>query len=142
MPEASGHLHIITGGALDPVHGLVGKTNDFFLVGRVGGEAGDTKARGNFNRQTFGVEKDPLLDKLANSLGNPEGLVLGRLRQQDDEFVSAIPGGNVELSEPLANLLADFLEKPGSDEVAVLVVDPFEEIKVHEDERELKTVPP
>jgi hypothetical protein len=69
-------------------------------------------------------------DDGAEPLGDGQGLVLSRLRQQDREFLPAEPARQVVAAHLLAQDGGDRPQRLVADQVAVSVVDPLEVIEV------------
>src|ERR1700722_16236943 len=66
---------------------------------------------------------------------------LGRLREQNDKFVSAIAECKVDQPALILHCLADLGEQLGTSQVAVGIVDVLEMVEVDKNQRKLKRVP-
>jgi len=117
---------------LGEIHGSVGDLDEFLRRGTMERIAGDTEAGGNVLLAEKRIGGNPAA-QLRSQLAS---LLHGGLRHEDNEFVAAVAGDDIRAAAVAFEDLPDALENQVAFEVAVEIVDEFEAIQVHEDERE------
>ena len=105
-------------------------------VGAVLRKAGDADRDGRADRLARGLDVERAgRDGAADPLGDLEGLVRRRLRQEDRELFAAEAGRHVVVAQLGAEDFGDPLQHRVAREVAVGVVDVAEEVEVGHDQR-------
>src|SRR5579862_711059 len=127
-------------GVLDQVHGFVGEMEETFLSSRVHGIGGDAHAGSQFDVKAFRLEPDGLAQETMKAAGDVHGIFLGSLRKEQNELVATIAEGKINQAAVPLELVANFGEQAGADQVALGIIDLLEMIKVNEDEREFVVV--
>ena len=121
---------------LRPVDGEVGLVDQLVRVGRVAREGGDPDRHGGANRLARGFDVDRSgCDCSPDPLGDLEGQLGRRLRQEDRELLAAEASGDVVVAQLCPERLGDALEHSVAGKVAVGVVDIPEEVEVGHDQR-------
>src|SRR5271166_6142642 len=127
-------------GLFDQVHGLVGQVQQLSFRARIGGIRGDADARGDIHVDSSVLQPNSFANQLMQAARDTEGIFLRRLRQQHNEFVAAIPEGEVDQAALVFDGLADFAEQLRAHQVAVRIVNVLEMIEVDEDQGKLERI--
>ena len=95
-------------------------------------ETGDTEAGGNILVAQERIGSDPA----AKFAGELDGLFDAGFGHEDYEFIAAVTGDYIGAAAILFEDVADALQDDVAFQVAVEIVDEFEAVEVHQDERE------
>ena len=114
------------------VHRGVRDLNQFLRRGTVHRETGDAEAGGDIFVAQQRIGGDPA----AQLAGELDGLLDAGFRHEDDEFVAAVTRDDIGAAAILFENVADALQDDVAFQVAVEIVDEFEAVEVHQDQRE------
>ena len=129
--------HTVPALELCAVDGEVGLVDQLVRIGAVLREPGDADRHRCADRLARCLDVEGALgDRAADSLGDLERLVGGRLGQQDRKLLPTEPGRHVVMTELRAEHFRDSLQDGVAGEVAVRVVDVAEEVEVGHDQRQ------
>ena len=117
---------------LGKVHRGVRHLDELLRRGAVNRKGGDAEAGGDVLVAQQRIGGDPA----AQFVGELASLLDGRFRHENHEFVAAVARHHVRAPAILFEDVADALQDDVALEVAVEIVDEFEPVEVHQDERE------
>ena len=138
----AGGEHAVAALELRAVHGEVGLVDDLVGVGAVVGIDGDADGDGRADRLARGLHLEALLgDRAPDALGDVEGLLRRRLRQEDGELLTAEARRDVRVAQMAAEDVGDALQDGVACEMPVRVVDVAEEVEVGHDHRQGRAGP-